>query len=95
MSKKTFRTFGKLFMALAVVLFAVIAINTIRVKADNGETVRVSTAKELKAAMKNAEVGTIIFRTKAYQTVTIKSDKAAKSKSLIIDAPNTSFTNFP
>ncbi len=93
MSKKTFRTFGKLFMALAVVLFAVIAVNTIRVKADNGETVRVSTAKELKAAMKNAEVGTIIFRTKAYQTVTIKADKAAKSKSLIIDAPNTSFTN--
>ncbi|MBR4343556.1 MAG: hypothetical protein IKP88_12790 [Lachnospiraceae bacterium] len=92
MSKKII-TFGKLFAIIAVVVAAIIINGSISVHADNGETVRVSTAKELKAAIKNADVGTIIFRTKAYINVTIKADTAAKGKSLIIDAPNASITN--
>lgn len=93
MSKKLFRILSGLIMTLAVVLISVLMINSVHVKADNGETVRVSTAKELKAAMKKADIGTIIFRTRAYLTFTIKADKLAKSKSLIIDAPNASITN--
>lgn len=93
MNKKLNKTLFRLIAVFAVVLTAMIVSNGIRVHADNGETVRVSTAKELKAAIKNADVGTIIIRTEAYIDITIKADKAAKSKSLIVDAKNADITN--
>ena len=93
MDKKTIKKVGMLFAIAALILTAVIIRGSIRVFADNGETVRVSTAKQLKAAIKRADVGTIIFRTEAYINVTIKADENAKTKSLIIDAPNVNFTN--
>ena len=93
MNKKLFKSLGKLIAVLAVALTVIVIAGGVRVHADNGETVRVSTAKELKAAIKNADVGTIIFRTKAFLNVTIKADKAAKGKSLIIDAENAVITN--
>ena len=93
MERKTFKNLGKIIMALAVVICAVVIANGVRVHADNGETVRVTNAKELTAAMKNAEVGTIILRTQVYQTITIKANKASKNQFLIIDAPNTIITN--
>ena len=93
MNKKLSKTLARLIAVFAVVLTAMIVSNGVRVHADNGETVRVSTAKELKAAIKNADVGTIILRTEAYIDITIKADKAAKSKSLIVDAKNADITN--
>ncbi|MBR4344051.1 MAG: hypothetical protein IKP88_15360 [Lachnospiraceae bacterium] len=84
---------GKIIAALSIVLFLVAIATGVKVYAGVGETVRVSTEKQLKAAMKNADVGTIIFRTNAYINVTIKSAKGSDEKFLIIDAPYASFTN--
>lgn len=84
---------GKTLLTLAIVLVAVNITCSVRIHADNGETVRVSSSKELKAAMNNTAVGTIIFRTQKYMTLTIKNNKAAAEKFLIIDAPNASITN--
>ena len=77
---------GKTLLTLAIVLVAVNITCSVRIHADNGETVRVSSSKELKAAMNNTAVGTIIFRTQKYMTLTIKNNKAAAEKFLIIDA---------
>ena len=93
MNKKMIKTLGKLIAAIVFALTVVIISGAVRVRADSGKTVRVSSAKELKAAIKNEDVGTIIFRTNAHFKVTIKADKAAKGKSLIIDAQNVVFTN--
>ena len=93
MIKKITKVFGRLFVVFAVALAAVIICSGVGVHADNGDTVRVSTAKELKSAIKNANVGTIIFKTDAFLNVTIKADKKAKGKSLIIDAENSIITN--
>ena len=93
MKEKSFRSISKALFAFAVALLAVIVINAVPVNADNGKTVRVSTAKELKAALKKADVGTVIFRTQAYIDVTIKANKAAKEKSIIVDAPNANIVN--
>ena len=93
MSKKSLKTLGMLLVVVAIVSSVLIIYGNISVYADNGETVRVSTEKQLKAAIKNADVGTIIFRTNAYINVKIKADENAKSKSLVIDAPHVNFTN--
>ena len=93
MKEKCYKGLGRLVVALAIALFATVFIGTTHVYADNGETVRVSTAKQLNAAIKNPDVGTIIFRTQAYITLTIKQNKAASTKFLIVDAPNATITN--
>ena len=84
---------GKIIAALSMVLFLVVIATGVKAYAGSGEIVRVSTEKQLKAAMKNADVGTIIFRTRAYINVTIKSVKGSEEKFLIIDAPDASFNN--
>ena len=93
MRSKRFNALFKGFMLPAIVLFLAFAVRGVYANADSGETVRVSTSKELSAALKNADTGTIIFRTQAYISVTIKQNKAAAEKFLIIDAPNASITN--
>lgn len=84
---------GKIIATLSIAFFIVIISAGVKIHAEAGETVRVSTEKQLRAAMKNADVGTIIFRTCAYINVTIKSVKGSDEKFLIIDAPNASFNN--
>lgn len=80
----------------AVVIGAVLAIiltGSISVKAEPTEFVRVSTQKELEAAMNDPDVLHIIFKTDAYINVTINPVEAAKEKSLEIRAENVNFTN--
>ena len=84
---------GKIIATLSIAFFIVIISTGVKIHAEAGETVRVSTEKQLRAAMKNADVGTIVFRTCAYINVTIKSVKGSDEKFLIIDAPNASFNN--
>ena len=91
--KKTLSFYVKVLAAVICLISVVFVVDTVRVRADSGETVRVSTAKELKAAIKRADVGTVIFRTQAHINVTIKSAAGAKSKELIVDAPNATVTN--
>ena len=71
MKRKYFKSLAMTACALVLILFAVLFVSTVPAKADTGKTVRVSTVKELKSAMKMSGVGTIIFRTKAYLTVGI------------------------
>ncbi|MBR4776128.1 MAG: hypothetical protein IK007_00790 [Lachnospiraceae bacterium] len=56
------------------------------------KTVRVATEKELKSALKDSQIATIVLRTSTYKGITIKSSKAKKKK-IIIDAPNAVITN--
>lgn len=84
---------GKILMALVIVISAVMLMEGYSIHAGEGKTVRVSTAKQLKKAIKNEDVGTIILRTKAYITITIKADKAAADKLLIVDAANVNVVN--
>ena len=84
---------GKILMALVIVISAVMLIEGYSIHAAEGKTVRVSTAKQLKKAIKNEDVGTIILRTKAYITITIKADKAAADKFLIVDAAHVNVVN--
>lgn len=93
MKKKYFKSLGMTVCTLVLVLFAVLMVSTVPAKADTGKTVRVSTVKELKSAMKKSGVGTIIFRTQANLTVKIPNIKKASGKELIIDAPNCEITN--
>ena len=68
-------------------------IGEIRVSADSEkQTVRVVTQKELNKALKNSKVETIILRTSTYDKITISSKKA-KTKNIIIDAPNSNIIN--
>lgn len=87
------KSIGKLLLALVIVFSAVMLIKSYSIQAGEGKTVRVSTAKQLKKAIKNEDVGTIILRTEAYITITIKADKAAADKFLIIDSDNVNVVN--
>lgn len=87
------KSIGKLLLALVIVFSAVMLIKSYSIQAGEGKTVRVSTAKQLKKAIKNEDVGTIILRTKAYITITIKADKAAVDKFLIVDAAHVNVVN--
>ena len=60
---------------------------------DYGNLVRVSTAKQLAAALSDKNVDTVIYRTKTYNKITIKADANAKNKKLILDTPNANVTN--
>lgn len=93
MTKTPFRTISKLIAVLVIVLTALIICIPQDVQAASGKTVTVSTAKKLKSAMKKSNVGVIIFKTNAYTKLTIKNVKAAKTKKLIIEAPNTDIIN--
>ena len=89
-----FKKFGKSILVLAVVTAVIMIAGNIRVHAGESKEVRVSTAKQLKAALKNDEVNIILFKTEAYLSdVTIKSVKGSEKKKLIIDTPNISIIN--
>jgi len=84
---------GKTVFALLVLILCAVLTDKVPVSADEGKTVRVSTAKELKNAMSSEDADTIIFRTSAYLKLTIKALDNAEDKNLIIDAPNVNITN--
>ena len=63
-----------------------------KASAAEGNTVRVATQKELKKALKDSSIETIILRTNTYDSITISSKKA-KNKKLIVDAYNSKITN--
>jgi len=90
---KGLKRFGKLFLVLVIILSTVRFINDRDIHAAEAKTVRVSTAKQLKKAMKNPDVGTIILRTQAYTDITIKAEKAATDKFLIVDSINANVIN--
>lgn len=95
MINKNLRKLSKIIAALAIVLTALIICIPQDVQAASGKTasVTVSTAKKIKSAMKKSNVGVIIFKTDAYMKLTIKNVKTAKTKKLIIEAPNTDIIN--
>lgn len=93
MTKTPFRTISKLIAVLVIVLTALIICIPQDVQAASGKTVTVSNAKKFKSAMKKYNVGVIIFKTDAYMKLTIKNVKTAKTKRLIIEAPNTDIIN--
>ena len=89
------RISGFLVKALAVALvFIMGSLNAapVSVQAATKKTVRVATQNELKKALKNSKVGTIILRTETVDPITITSSKA-KKKNLIVDARNSVVTN--
>ena len=87
------RLLGKALMTVALALFTIFIIKVCPVHAETRETVTVNNSKQLKAAMKNPEVGTIILNTEAYINITIKNVKGAEDKALTIMAPNASINN--
>ena len=93
MKTKSFNVVGRLLLAIAIVILVAVVTGSVRVNAKGGEIVRVSTSKQLKEAIKNDNVGTIIFRTQANINVTIKADAKASEKFLIIDAERATVTN--
>jgi hypothetical protein len=79
---------------------AVILFNAVQAKAydptvdfELGKAVRVSTQKELNDAIANSDADTIIFRTQAEISVTIKPNENAKNKNLVIDSLAAKVTN--
>ncbi|MBO4415743.1 MAG: hypothetical protein J5824_07165, partial [Lachnospiraceae bacterium] len=78
----------------AALVFAMFSLNAapVSVQAATKKTVRVATQKELKKALKNSKVGTIVLRTETVDPITITSTKAKKKK-LIVDARNSVVTN--
>jgi len=87
--RKGLKTVFGLIMALCMV----IASFYVPSFAASKKTVRVATAKELKEAIADSKVGTVIFRSGTYDSITIAADANAKSKKLIIDAQNANIVN--
>ncbi len=83
----------KILIPVICILILVLSPDIVKARADSGETVRVTTSAQLKAAIKRADVGTIILRTQKNFKITIKASKAAKNKELIVDAPGAEITN--
>lgn len=98
------KTLSSLLKFLLVALFAfagIILIGNVGVKADSetdteqqaGKMVRVSNMKQLQKAINNPDVNVIIFATRERDSFTIKANKNAKEKGLVINAPNASIVN--
>ncbi|MCR5203912.1 MAG: hypothetical protein K6E47_02555 [Lachnospiraceae bacterium] len=80
-------------ICLFLLAVCIIITSAVTAHAAGKKTVRVTTQDELIAAINNSEVGTIIFRSETHDSVTIPSNKNAKSKKLEIYAYNSSVTN--
>ena len=91
--KSITKHFSKALLMFIAVLVVAFFAHEIPVRANYDETVRVSTSKQLTAAINNDKVGTIILRTEADINITIKANKEAYKKILIIDAPRVHITN--
>ena len=94
MKKKYFKSLGMTVCALVLVLFAVLMVSTVPAKADTGKTVRVSTVKELKSAMKKSGVGTIIFRTQAVHRCTCSSSPPNEIDKRLVQKEDVYFYKF-
>lgn len=95
--KKTLSVLTKFVVAIALVLITVIISGDIETRADSNNdsftTVRVTSNKQLKKALDDPSVDTIIFRTYKRTSLTIKANDNVKDKLIIIDAPNASIEN--
>ena len=95
--KKTLSVLSKVLLTIALVLMTFLLTGNIETKADTVDdsykTVRVSSSKQLKKALDDPSVDTIIFRTFKRTSLTIKANDNAKDKLIIIDAPNASIEN--
>lgn len=95
--KKTLSVLSKVLLTIALVLMTILLTGNIETKADTVDdsykTVRVSSSKQLKKALDDPSVDTIIFRTFKRISLTIKANNNAKDKLIIIDAPNASIEN--
>ena len=95
--KKTLSVLSKVLLTVALVLMTFLLTGNIETKADTVDdsykTVRVSSSKQLKKALDDPSVDTIIFRTFKRTSLTIKANDNAKDKLIIIDAPNASIEN--
>ena len=91
--KKRINVLAKVSVMAICIMLALVFISTVSVKAESNDTVRVSTAKELTAAIQNKDVEVIYLRTDAYIDIIINADKAAAGKYLYIYAPNVNITN--
>ena len=80
--KKRINVLAKVSVMAICIMLALVFISTVSVKAESNDTVRVSTAKELTAAIQNKDVEVIYLRTDAYIDIIINADKAA-AKDLI------------
>lgn len=95
--KKTLSVLSKVLLTIALVLMTFLLNGNIETKADTVDdsykTVRVTSSKQLKKALDDPSVDTIIFRTFKRTSLTIKANNNAKDKLIIIDAPNASIEN--
>ena len=91
--KKRINVLAKVSVMAICIMLALVFISTVSVKAESNDTVRVSTAKELTAAIQDKDVEVIYLRTDAYIDIIINADKAAAGKYLYIYAPNVNITN--
>lgn len=82
----------KLITGLIMIAMVLMSFTPVTAQAASKKTVRVATQKELKKALKNSKVGTIILRTETVDPITITSTKAKKKK-LIVDASYSVITN--
>lgn len=90
--KKMGRISKVLTFLLAFILVASLLDFVPAAAADN-EFKAVYTVKQLKKAMKAKSASSIVFRTETYNDITIPYVKAAKNKTIYIDAPHANITN--
>ena len=95
--KKIFSNLPKILLAMMFVLAGVLVLGNTRIKADeldnDGKVVRVSTIKQLNKAINDPDVSTIFFKTMEKSNFTIKANKNAADKRLIINTSNANITN--
>lgn len=89
-----FKKFISVLLVLSLTLISVAGgAGATRAQAANLKTVTVSTEAELREAMADSKVGSIIFSTKAKGTLVIPDVKGGEGKKLTINAKNMSITN--
>ena len=80
-------------ICLMMLAVCVVVFSSVMVHAAGKKTVRVTSVEELVSAVNDSSVGTIIFRSETRDSVTIPSNKNAKSKKLVIDCRYANITN--
>ena len=94
MKKKKKSSFSiKPIICLALLALCIIITSAVKGHAAGKKTVRVTTQAELTEAINNSNVGTIVLRSETYDSITIASNKNAKTKKLIVDASYAAITN--
>ena len=93
MKKRNSRFSIKPFICLLMLALTIIITASVTVHAAAKKTVRVTTQQELIDAINDSSVGTIVLKTETRDSITIPSNKNAKSKKLQVVAPYSVITN--